>query len=149
MRLYPYQAVALAIFGLIVGLALFGVFGVSAAMTEEGRGALRVRVEHPARIRYQQTEALRVWISNASSQPLDTVTVALDTAYVNRFENVAITPSPDEAFIVRLTGVPPGASRLVDVQLTASAYGRQRGSIIVSAGGADSVRIAVSTFVFP
>lgn len=149
VRLYPYQGIALTIFGIVVGLALFGMFGVSAAITEENSGPLRVRVEHPSRIRYQQTEALRVWISNASGQSLDTVTVALDTAYVNRFENVAITPAPDEAFLVRLTNVAPGATRLVDVELRASDYGRQRGSITVSAGIADTVRVPVRTFVFP
>lgn len=92
VRLYPYQGVALAIFGIVVGLALFGVFGVRVAMTEERRGPLRVRAEHPSRIRYHQTGALRVWISNPSGGPLDTVIVALDTAYVNRFENVVVNP---------------------------------------------------------
>ena len=118
-------------------------------MTEERRGALRVRVEHPSRLRYQQTEALRVWVSNASGISLDTVTVALDTAYLGHFENVSVTPSPDEAFVVRLTAVRPGATRLVDVELRASDYGWQRGRITVNAGDTDSVRIALGTFVFP
>ena len=149
VRLYPYQGAALTIFTIVVVLALFGVFGESAAMTEESRGALRVRVEHPSRLRHLQTEALRVWVSNASNAPFDTVTVTFDTAYVNRFENVAFTPSADEAYVVRLIDVPGGATRLVDVDLRASDYGRHRGSITVGAGGADAVRIAIRTFVFP
>ncbi|HSA57133.1 MAG TPA: hypothetical protein VLE53_15580 [Gemmatimonadaceae bacterium] len=149
VRLYPHQVVALALFGLIVLLALLGVFGESAAMTETRRGALAVRIDHPARLRFQQYAALRVRVGNTSNHPLDTVAVTFDTAYIDRFESVAFTPSPEEAYVVKLTDVPPGGTRLVDVALRANAYGRHRGFVSVTATGGDSVRVAFQTFVFP
>ena len=145
----PYQLAALSLFVIVTMLALLGVFGQATAYAD-GRGAtLAVRVEHPARFRYGQRGSLRAWITNTSARRLDSVRVAFDTAYVNGFSSVRFTPPVDEAYAVVLTGLQPRETRLVHAEVEADRVGLRPGAVSVSAGGTDSVRVPVQTFVFP
>ncbi|GAC1416776.1 MAG: hypothetical protein NVSMB53_15760 [Gemmatimonadaceae bacterium] len=129
-------------------LALFGVFGETEARTHLTTGPLDVRVSYPTRFRYRQVSSLHVTVQNVSSNVLDTVSVAFDTAYVSRFSGVRFDPAPRVAFTVQLTNVKPSESRLISVELWGQDYGNHRGTIIARSGS-DSAIAHLETLVFP
>ena len=142
------QVVGLPLIAAVPLLCLFGLFGESSARTTATSRAFVVAIKYPSRFRYRQFEALEITVRNRSAQPIDTVRVWLDTAYITRFSSVSIVPTPRRAFIVDLIQVQPGESRLVDAELWGEQYGWHSGQIIVSAHG-DTATATISTFVFP
>ncbi|MGQ0562353.1 MAG: hypothetical protein ACT443_10820 [Gemmatimonadota bacterium] len=148
-RLYRYQWFGLSVISLIVLLAMLGVFGESFGEIEAEAGALAVRIEYPTRFRYRQIHQIEVTITNTSDQALDTVTVLFDPEYVLKFSEVTFIPSATRPFDVHLTHLTPGASGRVVVGVRAGRYGRHTGEIVATAGGGDTVRARVATFVYP
>jgi hypothetical protein len=134
---------------LIVGLALLGVFGERVAETRVAGGALELRVEYPSRFRYQQANTIQVWVTNQGGRPLDTVTVSFSRPYLLQFSNLTILPSPERPFDVPLTNLEPGATRLVRAEIQADHYGKHAGWIAATAGKVDTVRVELSTIVYP
>lgn len=148
-RLYSYQWVGIPILAIIVLLAMLGVFGDGQAEATGHGPSLGLRVTYPTKFRYKETAPLRVWVTNTSSSRIDTITVAFDDHYLNQFSNVAIIPSASEAYRVPLTGVEPGETRLVNVDLQAERYGSHSGTVSASAGQPGRTGVRISTFVFP
>jgi hypothetical protein len=149
VRFYWYQWVGAAVSVLIVGLALLGVFGERVAETRVAGGALELRVEYPSRFRYQQVNTIQVWVTNQGGEPLDTVTVSFSRPYLLQFSNLTILPSPERPFDVPLTNLEPGATRLVRAEIQADHYGKHAGWIAATAGKVDTVRVELSTIVYP
>jgi hypothetical protein len=129
-------------------LALFGVFGETEAHTHLTTGPVDVRISYPTRFRYRQVHSLHVTVRNVSSNVLDSVSVAFDTAYVSRFSGVRFDPTPQVAYTVQLTNVKPSESRLISVELWGQDYGNHRGTI-VARSGSDSAIAHLKTLVFP
>jgi hypothetical protein len=149
IRFYWYQWVGAAVILLIVGLAVFGVFGERVAKTRAADGALELRIEYPSRFRYQQVNAIQVWVTNQGGRPLDTVTVSFSGPYLLQFSNLTILPSPERPFDVPVTDLEPGATRLVRAEIQAERYGKHAGWIAATAANGDTVRAALSTIVYP
>lgn len=149
IRLYWYQWAGLPIIFLVVGLALSGAFGESMDETAAEGGALSMRIEYPSRFRYKQINPIRVWLTNRTAQPIDTATVSFPQGYILEFSNVSFIPAAKRPFVVEVTDLAPGETRLVLAGLQAEQYGRHSGEIAASAGGADTLRARVSTLVFP
>ncbi len=149
VRFYWYQWVGAVVIVLIVGLALLGVFGERVAETRVAGGPLELRVEYPSRFRYQQVNAIQVWVTNQGGQPLDTVTVSFSRPYLLQFSNLTILPSPERPFDVPVTQLEPGATRLVRAEIQADHYGKHAGWIAATAGTGDTVRAELSTIVYP
>jgi hypothetical protein len=148
-RLYPYQWVGIPVLALIVLLALLGTFGDTRSEASARGPRVSVRVEYPSKFRYKQSQPLRVWVTNTSPTPLDTLEVSFDQEYIDRFSNVRFTPSVSQAYRVPLTAVRPGETRLLSVDLQAERYGTHPGRISVTAGGPDTTAVLVSTLVLP
>jgi hypothetical protein len=148
LRLYRYQWVGLPVLGLIVVLALLGVFGNTSGEATARGDALALRVEHPTRFRYKEIAPLRVWVTNGSGRTIDTVRVHFATAYVLAFSNASFTPSVTAPFVVELAEVRPGETRLVAGELQAERYGSHEGTV-AAVSASDSVAVAVETLVFP
>ena len=142
------QRIGIPLLTLVPLLALFGFFGERAATVSVTSASLAVSVRYPERFRYRQVQPLEVSVRNRSARVLDSVDVALDTAYLTRFSSVRITPSPRTAFTVTLLGLAPGEQRLVSAELWGQEYGRHRGHITVSTLN-DSAVVAIRTLVFP
>src|SRR5256885_5271913 len=100
------------------------------------------------RFRYRQVQPLHLSVRNVSTQPLDTITVSFDTAYISRFSSVRFDPPTKKAYAIELTGVKPMESRFIAVELWGQDYGMHRGSIVARAG-TDSAVLRFRTFVFP
>ena len=142
------QLVGLALTISIPVLAAFGVFGESRATATQRSAQLSLVVEYPSRLRHGSLDAFSVAVTNKGSAALDTVMVAFDTAYVTRFTEPQFTPAASRAFVVELTDLYAGETRLVNGGLRANLYGRHRGRVAAS-HGADTVTAVMSTVVFP
>lgn len=143
------QAAGLAVLVLIPILALFGLFGESWETTAAESAELEMWVRYPDRFRYKMINSLRIRIRNISGGKLDTVAVSFDPDYIRPFSNVAFTPSAARPYTVNLVGIRPGEIRFVHVHMQGEHYGRHSGWIKATAGGADTARAEVSTFIFP
>ena len=129
-------------------LGLFGVFGESLSDAHAESRSVAMSVRYPTRLRYRQVQPLDIVVRNTSQQLIDTIEVSLDTAYVSRFSGVRIEPAPRSAFVVAVTDVRPGESRLVAAELSAERYGRHPGHIR-AATRSDTATVSVRTVVFP
>src|SRR5256714_11623976 len=69
-------------------VALFGFLGEKAAFAHAKSASLDVGVSYPKRFHYRQLQSLHLSVQNISTQPLDTITVSFDTAYIARFSSV-------------------------------------------------------------
>jgi hypothetical protein len=152
ISIYPAQLIGIGVLGLIIGLALLGVFGESAA-TVDGRSAdFAVQVQYPGRFRYQAHTPLVVTLRNLSDQTL-AVTVDFSTDYISQFPDITFNPPISqitaEAYEAALADVLPGETRIVTAALDGGQYGQHNGTIRISAPGAAPVQLEIETFVFP
>jgi hypothetical protein len=153
VSIYPMQMVGMTLIILIPVLALLGFFGQVEARAAAASESFTVLAEYPERSRHRLFEVVTVTVTNVSQQPYDTVTVGISESYVASFAEVAfdieverITP---EAYVFELTDFQPGDSRIIGIELRADQYGQRDGFVRVAALGAESVELAISTFVFP
>lgn len=146
--LRPVHATLLLLLFLITVLAAFGVFGETRTTTGTQSSILGLNIEYPKRFRYKQISPMRVHVRNRTQQPMDTVTVAFDSTYLDPFSNVTFTPSASKPWVVELTDLKPGEQRRIQVGLQAEKYGHHRG-MVAAAHKSDTVRAEVSTFIFP
>jgi hypothetical protein len=142
------QAAALVILGLIVLSALAGFVDGREQERRSAVGGLDVRVTHATRSRLLQTETLSVVVSNRSAAPADSVSVAIDSAYLSNFVETEITPQSAIPYTAQLVTVAPGAQREVRVTARAARVGRHRGAVRIAAHG-DTVAVPLSTFILP
>ena len=142
------QLVGLPLLVAIPILSLFGVFGETLADVHAASRSVTIDVRYPTRLRYRQVQPLDIVVRNTSRQLIDTIEVSLDTAYVSRFSGVRIEPVPRIAFVVAMTDVRPGESRLIAAELGAERYWLHRGHIR-AATRTDTATVTVRTVVFP
>lgn len=149
LRLYPWQWIGLPILVLIPVLALFGVFGHTWAEVRDAGADVEMEIRYPSRFRYKELQAMYVSVRNRSDRVLDTVTVAFDTAYINRFSTVTFKPDISRAYEVELTDLMPGDVRLIMVEIQGEAYWGHHGAISARHSDSDTAEVHVSTFIFP
>jgi predicted secreted protein len=150
VKLPRSQWVGVGLIMLVPVLALFEVFGESAAEAEGTSAELAIRVQYPTRFRYKQLNTVQVLVRNVSGAPIDTVFVSFDSTYASRFSTVTFIPAAQEPFVVELTDVRPGSTRLVHAELQAEQYGRHHGAIkAYRTGSADTARVPLRTIIFP
>jgi hypothetical protein len=128
-------------------LALLGVFA-GRDRTRAELGPLAVDVRYPTALRYNTFDNIALHVRNRGAISLDTVTIALDSAYTAGFSMVTSIPPFEESFSLALPQLRAGESRLVRIELRAERYWRHHGVLAISAGP-DTLRIRLSTFVFP
>jgi hypothetical protein len=147
-RLHRFQMIGIPIvFLLPVVLALAGAFGESWRTERTQTRDVAVTLRYPTRFRYKQLNTMEVWVANVSAARIDTVTVAIDTAYANRFSTVTSIPDFTEPYSLDLTDIAPGDRRLAIIELQGERYGAHEGEVRVIAG--DTVRVRVRTTIFP
>lgn len=149
-RLHRFQWIGMPLILLVPLLALFGLFGETRDHVEEVGSELAVDVEYATRYRYKQINWVETVVENRADSLLDTVVVDFDPAYVSRFSTYQFIPSPTEAFRVELVGMKPRERRIVWAELQAEQYGRHEGTLdVYRKGGGDTVRVQLSTFIYP
>lgn len=148
LHLHRSELIGLPAIAVLPLLALLGVFGPSQKTVQEQSGTIEWSVDYPSRIRYAQIERLTVQLTNRGAAPVSQISLGIDPDYMHAFSDVAFEPQPRTPYRIDIPELGPGESRLVAVQMTADAYGPQRGRVSVEAGGA-SASADLSTFVFP
>lgn len=146
--LRPGHAPLLSVLLLITILAAVGFFGETRTTTKTQSASLGLNIDYPTRFRYKQINPMRIRVRNRTRQSMDTVTVAIDSTYIDPFSNVTFTPSAARPWVVELTDLKPGEHRRIHVTLQAETYGRHRGAVS-ALHGSDTARAEVSTFIFP
>lgn len=138
---------------LVPVLALLGIFGASKESVRASSSQLELQVEYPTRFRYKMIATIAVSLFNASPQALDIVQVRFDQSYISHFSTVTFTPSvtyiTHEFYIVEVTDLQPGETRLVSVDIQAEDYGRHRGHITALPENGGEALVALDTFTFP
>lgn len=148
VRLPLMQRIGIPLLLLAPVVALTGALGETRAVAVETSGAIELRVDYPTRVRHGRTHRVAVAIHNRSSEHIDTVHLAFDTTYVDRFARVVITPSVDRAFEVALTGIAPSETRVVFMELDGDQYGQHHGHVRATSLR-DAAAIRVQTFTLP
>jgi hypothetical protein len=149
VRLYPSQWIGVPLLLLVPVLALAGVFGETRTTRELRDDVLHYSVEYPTRLRAGQTTLLRIRIVSIAATAPDSVTVTLDAAFMERFDEVRIMPEPARPWAVVVTGMAPGDSAEVQVELAGRALGRSRGGVTLEHTGGAPRDVAITTIVFP
>jgi hypothetical protein len=90
---------------------------------------------------------MEVWVENVTRDVIDTVTVAIDTTYANRFFQIAAMPPFDDAYTVSLVRLAPGERRLANIEVQGERYGIHEGEVRIIAG--DTARVRIRTIMFP
>lgn len=138
---------------LIPILALFGVFGETVhEVTESGR-ELEMHVRFPARFRYKMIDSITVSVRNASNQPIKSIHITFDRAYIESFSTVTFIPSvkqvTETVYIVELTDLRPGEVQVVSLSVQAEKYGNHQGVITVKPDGKEGLQARLTTLTFP
>lgn len=148
LSLYRFQLLGMPFLLAIPLLALAGVFGEGRRTVSDAQGALTVSVRYPSIFRYKMIDAIELHVRNRGATRLDTVTVALDTAYAGRFSTVTAVPPFTSPFAIDLPHLEPGESRRVRVEMQAEQYWSHSGSLVIAAGP-DTIAVALTTLVYP
>jgi hypothetical protein len=143
------QCAAWCVLLLFLAAAVLGYFGVGPAERAEVSGPGGVRVQHSRFQRMTRTAPLELRLANAAT---DQVQVALERAYLDRFEITGITPEPESStatagqvlFGFRAVPGQPFTARFL-LRPAEGTYGRTAGNVVVA--GAGEVRI--SQWIWP
>ena len=153
LQFHVLQVVGIPLMMLIPILAIFGFFGETVHEVKESSQNLEMHVKFPTRFRYKMIDSLNVSIRNTSNQPIPTVLVTFDRAYVENFSTVTFTPSvkhvTETAYIVELTDLQPGQAQIVSLSIQAEKYGDHEGVITAKSDGSEELQARVTTFTFP
>lgn len=148
ISLYTYQWIGMAVLAALPVLALFGVFGERWRSTHVASGAIEASVTWPTAFRYLMVNAIDVQVRNRSGTAIDTLTIALDTAYANRFSAVTAIPTFSAAYEVGLSAIAPGETRHVRIEIRGEEYWSHSGSLTI-ATRSDTLIVPLTTMIFP
>lgn len=153
IQFHRLQMVGIPLILLIPILAIAGVFGETSHVVRASSPQLFVAVEYPTRFRYKMIDPIQVAVQNSSAQPLATVEVNFERAYIDRFSNVFIKPDvayiTDAVYVWKLRDLQPQETRVITIEIQAAAYWRHEGTVTAVADNGESVTVSVATFVFP
>lgn len=145
----PVQWIGFPLLLVLPVLALFGVFGDRQGRATVRSAEIEMSVDWPARTRHERTNDIGVRVRNVSNRVIDTLTIAFDSAYLAGFADVSLTPEAAQAWEVELAGMRPGEARHVVAGIDARRHGRHAGPVTATAGGPDTARLNIDTFIFP
>jgi hypothetical protein len=138
---------------LIPVLALLGLFGETVATATASHAQLEMSVEYPTRFRYKMLHSVTVSLVNISDEPLATVLVGFDRDYIERFSTVTFTPPvkhiTEDEYLVEVTALEPGESRIISAAIQAEQYGKHTGVIAATSEHAEALQVSIETITFP
>jgi hypothetical protein len=147
-RLHRFQLIGIpVVFLLPVALALAGLLGKATITVRAESTSVVATIRYPSRLGYEQLGTMEVWVENVTRAAIDTVTVAIDTAYANRFFQMVATPPFEESYSLSMVGLAPGERRLANIEVQAEQYGIHEGELRVIAG--DTAIARLRTVMFP
>ncbi|HSL30461.1 MAG TPA: hypothetical protein VK900_14775 [Anaerolineales bacterium] len=152
-KLYPTQLIGIPLMILVPLLALLGIFGKTHHAVTASSPQLEMRVEYPTRFRYKMIDAVTVSLTNISAQPITALEASFDRTYIEGFSTVIFTPAIEQitetAYLIEVTDLQPGETRVVSVAIQAERYGMHQGAITVTPGAGEALYVMIETFTFP
>ncbi len=148
-RLTRAQRLGLPLILLIPLLALAGFFGEGRSAADAIAGDMHVVANVPTRFRYRQRMTLDVAVTNVGRRALDSVRAYIDSAYLARFSDVLVEPTPSASGVVALGSIPPGQSVWLRATLDGDRSGSIHGQLLVWTARGDSARVPLTSVVFP
>lgn len=148
IKIYRFQLIGLPFLAALPILALLGVFGERWDAVAASDGSLAATVHYPTALRYKMIDEIEMLVSNRGGAVIDTVTVALDTAYASRFSTINAVPQFTRPFEIGLAQIQPGESRRVRIEIQGERYWSHSGELTFRSA-TDTVRIHLTTMVFP
>lgn len=149
IALQPSQWVLVPLMLALPLLAILGVFGERRETVTARAGPVHATIEYPTILRYKLRGSVSVQLHNTGATSIDTVTIAIDTAYVQHFTQVLALPSLARAYEVDVAPLRAGERQLVRIELVANRQGRHRGELTIATTGADTARVRIATRIFP
>jgi hypothetical protein len=147
------QLIGMPLIILVPVLAMLGVFGETLDSVMVSNPQLEMHVEYPARFRYKMIDSVRVSLLNISTRLIPTVRVEFDQAYVEEFSTVTFTPSvkhiTDSVYMVEITDLEPGETRVISVTIQAEKNGRHEGTITATPENSAGLQVSIVTVTFP
>jgi hypothetical protein len=152
-QIHAYQWIGIPLMMLIPILALLGLFGETVDMVSSSSQLLDVSVEYPTRFRYKMIDEVTVSLANVSEQTLPSVLVRFDRQYIDGFSTVTFTPSikatTESDYLVEVSNLQPGETRVITATIQAEKYGMHRGSISTGPEDGGELEVSIATFTFP
>lgn len=152
-QVHTYQWIGIPLMLLIPILALVGLFGESVDSVRTSSQQLEMSVEYPTRFRFKMIDEVTVTLSNVSGQTLPSVLVNFDREYIDAFSTVTFTPAVKSItgsnYIVEVSDLQPGETRVISATVQAENYGMHRGTIGLGPEEAQDLEVSVATFTFP
>lgn len=153
LQFHILQLVGVPLMMLIPVLAIFGAFGETVHEVTESSQNLEMHVTFPTRFRYKMIDSVTVSIRNTSDQPITSVHITFDRAYIESFSTVTFTPSvkhvTEEVYVVELTDLQPGQVQIVSLSIQAEKYGNHQGVITAKQGSDEGLQAHITTLTFP
>jgi hypothetical protein len=149
IRFHRAQWVALPLLLAIPLLALLDFFGPAPRTVRAAMPQVLLEVEYPARTRAGRMDGIHIAISNTGATPIDTFTLAVDSAYLRAYREVAFVPPADASFRVPLSRLEPGDVHVVSISARPRGLGRRQGEVVLATPDSPPVRVLLSTFIFP
>ena len=153
IEFHRLQMIGMPFILLIPLLALFGLFGESFDEAQAANSQVELRVDHPTRLRYKAVNAMEISVRNISAQEVPTITVTIDSDYVDKFAQVSFIPEvdevTDEVYEIELQNVGAGEARQISIDFQGDEFGLHTGTITAQPEGGEAAQTQISTFVFP
>lgn len=152
-QLHKTQLIGIPVMLLIPILALLGMFGETDHEQTIANPRLEMQVTYPTRLRYKMIDAVAISLTNTSAQTIPTLQIEIDRSYVEGFSEVTFTPAIDQitgtVYIMELTDLQPGDTRVVSFAIQAEKYGKHQGAITVTPESEEALRVLIETLTFP
>lgn len=155
IQLHRVQLIGMPLLMLVPLLAILGVFGETFTTTQARNDRLTVQARYATRYRYKMANPVGVTIHNASTAPSATVEVRFAKGYIDQFSDGSFTPQvakiTEQFYLVPITDLQPGETRVVTVSLQGERYGRHQGVIVVATADdpANELAMPIVTWIFP
>jgi hypothetical protein len=153
LRFYPAHLIGVLLMLAVPILALLGMLGDARAETNDTGSTLEIRVEYQLRMRYTEWASTEIVLNNLSDEPFETLTVRIDKAYLDGFDEITLSPDAtritDAYYEVEVENIQPGETRIVTAAMRGERYGQHEGRITASFDTSETVEVTIGTFVFP
>lgn len=148
-RMWHYQWIGLPLLFLIPALALLGVFGSQNKKIEFSGEALEGSIEYPEKLRFGQSEFVRLEIKNPNDSAISNLTIAFDKKYIEEFAENSFTPEVQSNYEVKNVEIPANESESFEVRVKAGPPGSHSGKITIRNNKKEFLSKEISTYVFP
>jgi hypothetical protein len=152
LKFYPFQLISFPLLFIIPILALFGVFGETSTVIQSEANGIELEIHYANQVLFQGLDGTEIHVRNASDTVMSTLTISIEKAFLDNYSDIAFTPDVevinDLVYILELSDVQPGETRIVTYDSRGKIIGAHRGTVTASYEGAGP-SVVIETFIIP